>query len=69
MELSVTVNGCALPSRSFAKAGYYKYQESVPEMALTSRPVAVEFTLSKALPPGDHDRRELGLIVSSVRLS
>ena len=38
VELSATVNGYALPARSFAKSGQYRYEEPVPKSALIGRP-------------------------------
>jgi len=69
VELAGSVNGYALPAQCFSKSGQYRYQTPVPDAALIDRPVVVEFTLDKALAPTERDRRELGLIVSSVRLS
>ena len=69
LELCCSINGRPLPRREFAKSGYFKYEEPVPAAALVERPVVAEFTLSHAIRPGEHDPRELGIVVSSVRLS
>lgn len=68
LELGCRVNGHALPARTFDKSGSYQYEEMVGDAALADTPVMVEFTLSQALAPRDNDRRELGVVVSSVRL-
>ena len=69
LELRCSINGHALPQRDFAKSGHYKYEEPVPDSALTGSPVVAEFILNKSFRPGEHDQRELGIVVSSVRLS
>jgi tRNA (mo5U34)-methyltransferase len=68
LEVRCSINGHALPRREFAKSGHYKYEEPVPDAALTRSPVVAEFTLNNAFRPGVHDQRELGIVVSSVRL-
>ena len=69
LEIGGSINGHPLAPKSFARSGHYKYEQTVPESALIKRPVVVEFTLDKALPPGERDSRELGLVVASLRLS
>ena len=68
VELGATVNGRDLSRRGYAKSANYTYHELIPEAALIDRPVVVAFTLSQALPPSPSDPRELGIVVSSVRL-
>jgi SAM-dependent methyltransferase len=68
LELRCSINGHVLPQKDFAKSGHYKYEEPVPEFALTRSPVVAEFTLNKAFQR-ENDERELGIVVSSVRLS
>ncbi len=69
LEVRCSVNGHALPQREFAKSGHYKYEEPVPESALIKTPIVAEFSLNNAFVPGEQDQRELGIVVSSVRLS
>lgn len=69
LELRCSINGYPLPHKNFATSGHYKYEEPVPDSALIGSPVVAEFTLNKAFRPGEHDDRELGIVVSSVRLS
>ena len=69
LEIRCSINGHALPQREFAKSGHYKYEEPVPDSALRGKPVVAEFTLNHSFRPGEHDQRELGIVVSSVRLS
>ena len=68
ITLSATVNGVALPSETYTEAGAHVYAQSVPANALTGESVRVDFSLDKALGPDDSDRRELGVVVSSVGL-
>jgi hypothetical protein len=69
LELAGSINGFALRPETFAKPGHYAYHQPVPDSALISQPVFVEFTLNKALQPSGNDPRELGLVVASIRLS
>jgi tRNA (mo5U34)-methyltransferase len=68
LELGCAINGHKLPQREFAKSGHHKYEEPVPDTALAGSPVIAEFTVNNAFPSGEHDLRELGIIVASVRL-
>ena len=66
MKLSASVDGVALPEETYTKPGGYFYSRDVPPQALAKRVVAVNFKLDKCLPPGDSDRRELGVVMTSV---
>lgn len=68
ITLSAQVNGVALPSETYTEAGAHVYTQSVPASALTGEAVQVDFSLDKALGPDENDRRELGVVVSSVGL-
>lgn len=68
VTLTATVNGVALPPETYSKAGDQVYTRSVPAAALPDEVVRVDFRLDKALPPDAADRRELGVVVSSVGL-
>ncbi len=68
VTLSATVNHQALPPESYAKAGDYIYTRDVPGSALAGESATVDFALDKALPPGDVDQRELGIILTTVGL-
>ena len=56
----------ALPEETYTKPGAYVYSRDVAAQALAKRVVAVSFALDKYLPPGDPDRRELGVVVTAV---
>ncbi len=66
VTLSAKVNGVALPPETFTKTGDHEYSKEVPASAFTSDAVTVEFALAKFLPAGSVDRRELGVVATSV---
>ena len=68
VTLKAVVNGVALPSETYTQPGAHVYAQSVPANALTGESVRVDFTLDKALGPDESDRRQLGVVVSSVAL-
>jgi hypothetical protein len=69
LTLTARVNGAGVGSESYQKAGEYVFAKPVPADALNSgEAVKVEFELDKALPPGEADQRELGLVAVSVAL-
>jgi hypothetical protein len=66
VTLSAKVNGVALPAETYAKTGDHEYSKDVPASAFTSDAVTVEFALEKCLPAGSVDKRELGVVATSV---
>jgi hypothetical protein len=66
MDLSIAVDGLALPRQHYDKPGQFTLRLDVPPEALRFDPVRVDFTLDKALPPAGREVRELGIIVSEV---
>ena len=66
--ISATVNGVALPPETYRAAGDGTYARDLPASALSTDPVTIEFSVDKAIPPGDQDLRELALVVTSVGL-
>jgi hypothetical protein len=68
MTLSATLGGTALAPETYSKAGDYTYRREVPANLLAGDAVRIDFQLDKAMPPGDVDRRELGIVATSVRL-
>ena len=69
ITLAASINGKALPTEAFATPGDYLYKRDIHPALITGNPVRVEFQLDKAMPPNDIDRRELGIVVSSIGLS
>jgi hypothetical protein len=68
LRLSAEAGGVALPPETFPQAGDYEYARDVPARAFRGPSLAINFALDKALPPGDVDQRELGIIAISVGL-
>lgn len=68
VRLSARVGDSLLDPEAYSKPGEYLYTREVPASALGGDAVTVEFTLDKALPPGEVDQRELGIVVTSVGL-
>ena len=68
LTLNASVNGAPLPPETFSQPGPCEYARRVPPEVLRSGEITVEFVLDKALPPGDLDRRELGLVVVSLSI-
>ena len=65
VALFAQINGAALPARTYTAPGEHQYSAPIPETALPLPDgwVTVEFELDRAVPPGEGDRRELGLVV------
>jgi hypothetical protein len=68
ITLSATIDATALAPEAYSKAGDYTYRRDVPANLLPAGAVRVDFQLDKAVPPGDVDKRELGIVATSVRL-
>jgi hypothetical protein len=66
MDLSIAVDGVALPRQHYDKPGQFTLRLDAPPEAFRYDPVRVDFTLNKALPPSGREVRELGMIVSEV---
>ena len=66
VKLSASVEGVALPEETYTKPGGHAYSRDVPPQVLAKRVVTVNFKLDKYLPPGDLDRRELGVVMTAV---
>lgn len=66
LSLSAAVAGAALEPATYSKVGEHIYTRDVPAGVLAGDAVTVEFALDKSLPPSDADRRELGVVASSV---
>lgn len=68
LTLGASVNGAVLPAETYSAPGDHTYIRNIPRSALGAPNIQVEFQIDKALAPSDADRRELGLIVSSLDL-
>ena len=68
LKLSATVNGSPLDPETYTAPGNYVYRRELPVSVLGDDPVRVDFSLDKAIPPGNPDVRELGIVVLSIGL-
>jgi len=68
LTLAAAIGGAALAPETFSKEGQYTYRRDVPANLLAGDAVRIDFQLDKAIPPGDVDQRELGIVASSVGL-
>jgi len=66
VTLSAAIGGVSLGPETYSRSGEYIYTRDVPASLLAGDAVTVEFDLDKALPPGNTDQRELGVVASSV---
>ena len=67
VSVTARVNGQEVGSQRYSEPGEGRqFEATVPAKLLTGQPAEVEFELDKAIPPGDRDPRELGIIVFSV---
>jgi hypothetical protein len=69
IQLSAKVNGSPVDPETYTAPGNYVYRREVPASMLAEDPVRVDFALDKAIPPGNPDIRELGLVVLSIGLA
>jgi tRNA (mo5U34)-methyltransferase len=65
VTLSATANGVPLPPETLSAAGSYLYTRRLPP----GDGMEIAFTLDRALEPGEHDWRELGVIVTSLEIA
>lgn len=68
VTLTASVDGKKLASAPYKAEGNYIFAAEVPPGMLSSGSLKVDFALDKSLPPGA-DKRELGIIATSVGLT
>lgn len=68
VSLAAGVAGTALQPETYTQAGDFTYERELPPNLVTREQERIDFHLSKFLPPGAVDQRELGVIVTSVGL-
>jgi hypothetical protein len=68
LTLTASIDGTALQSARYDKAGAYTFTADVPPSMLTADSVKVDFALDKSFR-ADGDVRELGIIAASVGLA
>jgi hypothetical protein len=68
VTLSASVGSTALPPETFSSTGEFTYRRDVPANLLAGPDAIVEFELDKSFKPGGPDKRDLGLVITSVGL-
>ena len=68
LSLSASVNGTALTPESYTQPGEFIYTRDVPANLLAGESAKVDFSLDKTMPPTASDKRELGVVVTTVGL-
>lgn len=68
VTLNMSVNGIRIEPATYTAAGQQQLRRPVPAEAFIADVVACDFILDKILPPSPADKRELGIIVSSIGL-
>ena len=66
VTLTASINGMQLKSETYKASGKYTYTADVPASMLMADTVKIDFALDKSLPPSPSDKRELGVIATSV---
>jgi hypothetical protein len=69
IAITASINGAALKSDEYKTPGANVFSADVPGSLLTGESVDVDFALDKTMPPGDVDKRRLGIIAGSVSLT
>lgn len=68
VTISAKIGSLVLAPETCKQAGLHTYRRDLGTRALASDAITVTFSLDKFLPPSNTDRRELGIIVSSIGL-
>ena len=66
VAVEATLSGTSLGRETYQHAGDFIYSRDVPSHLLTYEPVKIDFSLDKVLPATPGDKRDLGVIVTSV---
>ena len=66
--LTASVAGKQVGSQTYEAPGEYTFTADVPPSVFTSDAVTVDFALTRFLPAGTADPRELGLVASTIAL-
>ena len=68
VTLSASVGSATLPPETYSAPGEYTYRRDVPANLLTGSDVIVNFALDKSMKPDGPDRRELGVVITTIGL-
>jgi hypothetical protein len=66
--MSASISGKQLPPETYHGSGIQTYTRPVPSDLLPGQAVQVDFLVNPVFPPGSADKRELGVIASSITL-
>ena len=69
VTLKASVEGKPLTPETYTKSGPYTFKRDIPASSIAGESVRIDFALDKAMSPAGGDRRELGVVASSVALS
>lgn len=64
--LEARIGGTVVGTETLSKLGEFVFEKDVPGNLLTTNPIKVEFSLDKFLPPGTVDKRQLGIVATSI---
>jgi hypothetical protein len=68
VTLSAALAGTSIAPETYSAPGQFTYQRDVAAGLLAASDVTVNFQLDKAITPGGLDKRELGLVVTTISL-
>ena len=68
VSLQATASGVALAPETYSANGAQEYTRELPQEALQEDSIRVDFQLDRAMPPGNGDKRVLGLVFNSVAI-
>ena len=66
VTISAFVNGAALPSETYTQPGQFIYSRDVPASLLGGDAARADFSLDKTMSPGAADKRELGVVATTI---
>jgi len=69
VTLTASAGGSRIGVRKYTAAGPFVFKAEVPASALSGTSVTVRFDLDKHAPPGPVEKRPLGVIATSIRLT
>ncbi|MCL5745885.1 MAG: hypothetical protein M1541_18495 [Acidobacteria bacterium] len=67
VTLSAAVNGLPLGTETYTKPGEYTYARELPA-GMRAEALVIHFELDRALTPDEADKRERGIIVTSIEV-
>jgi hypothetical protein len=66
VTLHATADGSPLPSQTYHESARFTYRATMEKLPSTAATVQLDFWLDHALPPGESDERELGIVVAAL---